>query len=136
MSERTAEEATRVDRRSTEPHTSRTASAGVVDRPLVQADVWDALSKIRRVKLRCSTSSDGILRHAGITLYGEFNCQRGASASFTARLKQGETLEAMVWRAIVELQRRELDGNPKPSPKVVEQRKLRKLLHTASGNAH
>ncbi len=94
-------------------------------------DVWEALAKIRNVRLRCWSSSDGSRHSASITLYGEFSRRNLTSASFTARQRSGETIEAMVWRAIVELQRRELEGNPKPSAREIERRKRSKLLAKA-----
>jgi hypothetical protein len=61
------------------------------------------------------------------------NWKKLRRASATARLRKGESIEAMVWRALAELKRRELDGNPEPNQKTVEYRRLRKLLLSADG---
>ncbi len=51
--------------------------------------------------------------------------RRSRAASVKARLRRGETIEAMVWRALAELNRRLLDGMPKPKQADVARRKLR-----------
>jgi|KBSSwiStaDraftv2_1062776.scaffolds.fasta_scaffold66317_7 hypothetical protein len=47
------------------------------------------------------------------------------SAHVLVRCGKYETIEAMVWRGLAELNRRLLDGMPKPRPEVVARRKLR-----------
>src|SRR5436190_24107314 len=40
------------------------------------------------------------------------------------KLRKGESMEALIWRALAELQRREIDGMPKPDPKAKKRREL------------
>lgn len=63
-----------------------------------------------------------------VRLLGEHWC------SVHCRQREGETLEATLWRALSELRKREIDGMPKPSPKAKEQRRLRALLHSADAS--
>jgi hypothetical protein len=49
------------------------------------------------------------------------------------RQRRGESIEALCWRALAELQKREVEGMPKPTPKERERRRRRKLLDSASG---
>lgn len=37
----------------------------------------------------------------------------------------------MVWRGLAELQRRAIDGMPRPDPKVMERRRVRKVRDAA-----
>jgi hypothetical protein len=39
-----------------------------------------------------------------------------------------ESIEAMVWRGLAELNRRLIDGMPKPKPELVARRKLREAV--------
>lgn len=45
--------------------------------------------------------------------------------SVSYRQRRRETVDALLWRALCELSRRELAGMPKPTPAVVARRKLR-----------
>jgi hypothetical protein len=50
---------------------------------------------------------------------------QGRFASVSVRRRRGESIEAMMWRGLAELNRRFLDGMPKPRPEVAARRRLR-----------
>lgn len=90
-------------------------------------NTWAALAEIQHARLRCYTYNSGRVS-ASISLH---TWNGGNPASFTAKLRKGETLEAMVCRAIVELHRRERDGMPRTRPAAIMWRRNRKLLESA-----
>jgi hypothetical protein len=49
-------------------------------------------------------------------------------ASMSVRRRRGESIEAMMWRGLAELNRRLLDGMPRPRPEVVARQKLRRAV--------
>lgn len=72
-------------------------------------------------------------------------CMCGPKASLRAttwsvwahgRIRKGETIPAMIWRVLVELSRREVEGMPGPDVKAATYRKRRKLLLSADGPSH
>lgn len=81
-------------------------------------DLWAELRKCRRWKI------------SGYGDRASFNAWRTrddyrAWASVHVRCGKYETIEAMVWRALAELNRRLVEGMPKRNPALVARRKFR-----------
>lgn len=86
-------------------------------------NAWKALAKRGQATLRIRDGSAS-LRLWSIVRQG----RRVWLASFTARQRRGESLEQMVRRGLSEITKREVEGNPKPSPAEATRRKQRHLL--------
>jgi hypothetical protein len=86
-------------------------------------NVFDEMQRLRNVTLRVNGSG------ASIKLVDWPNHKL---VRFHARLRNGETVEGMILRALCEMQRRTLEGMPQTPARVIEQRRLRKLLHSAN----
>ncbi len=83
------------------------------------------LGKIQHVRLRT-----GSRQTTSVQLHG-FHGVRGM-VSVKARLRTTESVEAMLWRALAEYQKRVIEGMPKPHPHARARRRQMKLLHTAN----
>ena len=91
------------------------------------SNVWSELAKVAHVAMRMNRG------RASIRLWAI--CQHSPNtvhlASFTARQREAEDVEAMLWRALSEFRKREIEGNPKPRPEEAERRKQRRMLRDA-----
>jgi hypothetical protein len=87
----------------------------------VTATLERELQKCRMWKIR----GYGEVR-ASFSAWGQVDAGRARRwAEVHVRRQHGETLEAMLWRGLRELNRRLIDGMPKPDPAVVARRRLR-----------
>jgi len=114
----------------------------------MESELLAALLKCRSVRLRtnearaaCSgvttiTSADGTTRqpwsHPARPAVTKVRLCGSGWVSVNYRQRRGETIEALLWRALAELSRREHAGMPKPDPKAKRRRDLRKLLDSAN----
>src|SRR5437773_320479 len=85
-------------------------------RPLMD-ELTIALDKLRFWRLR------GRGKKASFSAWTAEGGQRLMTASVAVRRQHGETIEAMIWRGLAELNRRMLDGMPKQNVNAIARRR-------------